>query len=106
MNRSGAGFVLLEVVAAASIITLLALSLSVGLIAAMEMNAVARAVTQGRLMAQSHLAQAAAGVAPPQWEEDGLVSTLQPIEQGGLTLWQVEVQGDKLPQPLRMVGGP
>ena len=100
------GYILLEVTAAAAIIALSALSLSAALITTTQISATSRAVTQGRLLAQSHLQQAAAGVAPPHLYGNGLTSTLTIIEQDGNILWQVEIQGEHLIKPLRVVGGP
>lgn len=97
------GFILLEVIAAAAIIAVAALSLSAALITASQITAAAKAVTRGRLLAQSHLEMARAGVAPEILEESDLISTLILVEDH---LFHIEVQGTNLQKPLTMVGGP
>lgn len=99
-------YILLEVAAAAAIIAIAALALSAALITSTQISLAARAVTQGRLLAQSHLEMAAAGVAPTYLYNDNLTSTLTIIDYQGQILWQVEVQGPHLHKPLTVVSGP
>jgi len=105
-SKLSGGYILLEVVAAAAIIAIVALSLSAALIAASHISASARAVTRGRLLAQTHLEQGAAGVAPTHLYADELTSTMTVLELDGVILWQVVVQGPNLHKPLKVVGGP
>lgn len=99
-------FILLEVAAAAAIIAIAALALSAALITSTQISLAARSVTHGRLLAQSHLEMAAAGVAPTYLHNDNLSSTLTVLEKEGQILWQVEVHGPHLHKPLTVVGGP
>ncbi len=96
----------MEVLAAAAIIALAALALLAALTSALQIFQVSQAVTRGRLLAASHLEQAAAGTAGPYLWDGNLQSTLTILEQEGYILWQAEVQGPDLLIPLRLVGGP
>ena len=96
----------MEVLAAAAIIALAAVALLAALASALQIFQTSRAVTRGRLLAASHLEQAAAGTAGPYLWDGKLQSTLTILEQEGYILWQAEVQGPDLPKPLRLVGGP
>jgi len=100
------GYILLEVTAAAAITAIAALSLSAALITAAHISAAAQAVTRGRLLAHSHLEQAAAGVAPTCLSDGPLSSTLTIHDVDGTLLWQVEVRGPNLHKPLKIIGGP
>ncbi len=99
-------YILMEVVAATAIIAIAALALSAALITATHISVTSRAITHGRLLAQSHLEMAAAGVAPTHLHDHNLISTLTTLEQDGRILWQVEVTGPNLHKPLMVVGGP
>ena len=96
----------MEVIAAGAIIALAALALGLALTSALQIFQASRAVTRGRLLAASHLEQAAAGIAEPYLWDGNLQSTLTVLEQEGYVLWQAEVQGPGLTMSLRMVGGP
>lgn len=100
------GFILMEVIMAAAVIALAALVLGAALAGAMQIFRASQAVTRGRLLAASHLEQAAAGVAEPFLWEGELQSTLTVLEGEGYILWQAEVSGPGLAKPLRLVGGP
>lgn len=100
------GYILLEVVAASAILVIVALSLSCALISATAITEAARAVTRGRLLARSHLEQAAAGNVPETITDGDLVSVLTVLDWDGTILWQVEVSGGNLHRPLKVVGGP
>ena len=100
------GFILVEVVTAAAIIVLAAFALTAALAGASNIFHAARAITKGRLLAVSHLEQAAAGVVQSCLREGNLRSTLTLLEVDGLILWQVEVRGPGLTETLVMVGGP
>lgn len=105
-NPGGKGYMLLEVLAATAILAITALSISAALITATSVAGTARAITRGRLLAQSHLEQAAGGNAPLRLDWGNLSSTLKCLEQDGCVLWEVVVQGPDLPCPLKVVGGP
>lgn len=96
----------MEVIAAAAIIALASLALGLALTSALQIFHASRAVTRGRLLAASHLEQAAAGTAEPYLWDGDLKSALTIQEGEGYVLWQAEVQGPGLVKPLRMVGGP
>lgn len=108
MNRlsRSRGFILMEVVTAAALIALVSVTLFFALTGSLKIFRTAKAVTRGRLLAASHLALAQAGKANQWLVEDKLVSVLTFIEGDGFSLWQVEVSGGDLPQPLVLVGGP
>jgi type II secretory pathway pseudopilin PulG len=99
-------FILSEVIMAAAVIALAALALGAALTGALQIFRVSQAVTRGRLLAASHLEQAVAGVAERYLWEGDFQSVLTVLEEDGYTLWQVEVSGPGLAEPLRMVGGP
>lgn len=105
-NLSQRGYLLLEVAAAAAIIALVSLAVGVAMSSALQIFHSAQAVTRGRLLAASHLEQAAAGIGETNLWDGSLHSTLTTLTGEGYILWQVEVRGPGLLQPLRMVGGP
>lgn len=100
------GYILLEVQAAAALIALIALALTAAILSAGQIFQTAQGVTRGRLLAASHLEQAAAGKAETFLREGDFESTLTTIAGDGYSLWQAEVSGPGLKKPLRMVGGP
>lgn len=106
MNSRRRGYVLLEVMAAAAVIALVATALFAAMAGALQIFGAARAVSRGRLLAAAHIELAAAGLAGPSLTEGGLTSVLTVLTAEGCTLWQAEVQGPGLAQPLRLVGGP
>ena len=104
--RDRDSFVLTEVLAAAATIALVSLALATALTGALQIFHIAQTVTRSRLLAASHLEQAAAGVAVQQLWDGDLRSTLSSTEVDGHVLWQAVVEGPGLAKPLRLVGGP
>lgn len=96
----------MEVLTAAAIIAVTALALSGALVTVSAITQASRAVTRGRLLAQSHLEQAAAGTAPQVLVDGDLVSILTPLDCDGIILWQAEVNGSYLHKSLKVVGRP
>ena len=97
------GVVLLDVAAASAIMVLVALTLTGLFVTTLQVMECAQAVTRGRLVAQSHLELARAGLAPELHVEHGLTSELTFVEVNGVIYWQIEVRGTALLKPLRLV---